>query len=492
MKRTFSKLTFMMTDCFRAITLSTTISFLLLFSSSSLAQDEEKTFAEIDSCFKSFKSYTQTKHGAEATNYITNNSFDYFEKILVQAKRADRSQVITMDYFDRYLILGSRHSIGKSSLMKMSSGKELFVAAVNHGLLEMNETLELSFDDPLINNNYAKVHPKAFGLDLLHSMIDIEFRKENRKWKLDYAAMIPGFNIGLPIIAKMTKMNESEFILSILEGITGRKPTQDIWEPIGSAANNWDAIKLAMFGLLYILSLFGVYRIAKWKNLNILAWMISAVFFHLFVLLTIIFIKPKSYLEQQLGSAIPIPPDPKLEGIKGWLLVFSILLILVHPAFLIRRLIETVDITNGAISMASQDPTPPNIHIAAIYNQNLYIYIAVFIVIIILTIITFISILKRKSYAVLWSKIYVWSFGVLMIIIFYWDAATWYGIEKMSSLFYGVDKDAFSKITTRMAIQIVLSLAFLLLWDGYFRKSVRTRQTFQKLNVQSKQQSKEL
>jgi len=451
---------------------------ITLLPTRGVGQDNEKNIAEIKSNFETLKILTQTKYGKDAAGYISNNSFDYFGSLNDKLKRADSTQIVKQNYFDKFLILGMRHCLPKDSLMKLSTGKDFFIAAVNNGLLEIGEESELNFDDAVIKNDYAKVHPSAYGRFLPN--VYYEFRKENGKWKLDYSSLLPYVNMGLQMAMKIARINETESILSSLEEITGRKPTNEIWKPLDTSSKTLEVVSLLVLTLIYVIIIFITYKTARKKNQNVGGWVIAAIFLHLFALLAILILKPKSLLELHGGYDNVTYTDPKLKGIKGWLLFFLVLIIVVHPSFLIWRWMELLDAKSQSYSQMCDNPTPMTIQITAAYSQHFYVSTVVTIVILLVSIITTLSVFKKKHYAPRWAKIYIIVFTLCMIIVFFMDLAVRYQILQVSSFLLPPDSTELGKIFGIFFLQIVLSFTLLTLWLKYFKKSVRVRQTFQK------------
>jgi hypothetical protein len=451
---------------------------LSLLPARGLGQSNEKDIAEIRSNYETLKILTQTKYGKDAANYISDNSFDYFGSLNDKVKGADSTQIVRHNYFDKFLILGMRHCLPKDSLMKLSTGKDFFISAVNIGLLEIGEESELNFDDAVISNDYAKVHPSAYGMSL--PTVYYEFRKENGRWKLDYSSLLPSVNMSLQMLTKMAGLNETENILSSLEEISGSKPTNEIWKPLDTSSKTLEIVFLLAWSLIYIIIIIATYKTAKRKNRNTVGWIIAAIFFHLFALLAILILKPKSLLELHGGYDSVAYTDPKLKGIKGWLLIFLVLIIVVHPSFLIWRWTNLLDAKSQSYSQMYNNPTPMAIQIAAAYAQHFYVSTVVTVVILLVSIITTLLVVKKKHYAPRWAKIYVVIFTACMIVVFFMDSGVKYQILQVQSFLLPPDPTESGKIFGTFFLQIILSLTLLILWLRYFKKSVRVRQTFQK------------
>ena len=79
-----------------------------------------------------------------------------------------------------------------------------------------------------INNDFAKGQFLANGQK---TPLYFHFYKEARVWKIDLTSLFPISTVAFKKMADDSGQSQNEYLFSLLESVTGRKPGSDIWKP---------------------------------------------------------------------------------------------------------------------------------------------------------------------------------------------------------------------------------------------------------------------
>ena len=126
------------------------------------------------------------------------------------------------------MIFSIRHRTAKEDILSFD-GKTLLTYAIQSGMVGKNSVAKNSIGDITIDGNFATGQFIANGQK---APLYFHFYKEDEQWKIDLTALFP---ISTNVFKKMADdsgQNQNEFLFSLLEMITGKKPGQEIWQPI--------------------------------------------------------------------------------------------------------------------------------------------------------------------------------------------------------------------------------------------------------------------
>lgn len=197
--------------------------FLALILHSCSGQKEE---ALVRKSFDNYKSAVLNDNGEEAVKYVCSRTIEYYSSILLKAKKADSSEVSSLGLMDKLMVFSIRHRATKSEILSFD-GEGLLVYAIKEGMVGKNSVANNTVGDVQIDAAFAKGQLLDNGQE---GPFYFHFYKEEGIWKIDLTAM---FSAGIAAFKTMQEdsgLGENEYLFSLLEMLTGRKPGNDIWE----------------------------------------------------------------------------------------------------------------------------------------------------------------------------------------------------------------------------------------------------------------------
>ncbi len=133
-----------------------------------------------------------------------------------------------LSMINRMQVLLLRHRIEPDSLKAMD-GKSVFSYAVNNQWIGKDAVVRAELRD--IASNGARGTAKV-TVDGQPTTEVFHFMKENNEWRFDLAPTIKKTDQALQMAVRNQGVSENEFIFSILTSLSGRKVTDDIWQPL--------------------------------------------------------------------------------------------------------------------------------------------------------------------------------------------------------------------------------------------------------------------
>lgn len=190
------------------------------------AQTKEENL--VRESFNNYKSSILNDKGEEAVRFVDSRTVGYYSEILELVKNAESSQVATLSLLDKLMVFTIRHRASREDIMSFD-GKGLLVYAINSGMVGKNSVSNNSVGEVTVNQHFAKGQFIANGQK---APFFFHFYKEDGQWKLDLTALFPVSGMALKKMVEDSGLSESEYIFSLLEVLTGRKPGQEIWRGI--------------------------------------------------------------------------------------------------------------------------------------------------------------------------------------------------------------------------------------------------------------------
>ena len=183
----------------------------------------------VKQAFNKYKSAILNDKAEEALDAVDSRTIKYYTDILDAVKTADSTKIESMSLIDKITVLSIRSRANKEEILAMK-GPDLFLYSIKNGMVGKNGVMNNSVGDIIINKDFAK------GLLLVNGKktpLYFHFYKEQRKWKLDITALFPVSNMSLQQMIKQSGKSENEYLLLLLQTLTGKKLGHEIWEPAG-------------------------------------------------------------------------------------------------------------------------------------------------------------------------------------------------------------------------------------------------------------------
>lgn len=196
----------------------------LLISWTALAQDDARVVREV---FEKYKEAVLASKGDDAVKYVDTNTIRYFDRILNDVKTADSASLVRKSLVDRLMIFTIRHKAAADDIAAFD-GRQLFVYAINTGIVAKNAIQNNGVGEIRIDGNKANGQFIFFGQK---APFHFEFNNEEGQWKMDLTSVFPMTEVGIRRFMGQTGLNENDYLLGMLEMVSGSRPGPQVWRP---------------------------------------------------------------------------------------------------------------------------------------------------------------------------------------------------------------------------------------------------------------------
>jgi hypothetical protein len=178
-------------------------------------------------CFAAYREAILSQRGNDAVERVNQATVDYYERVRGLALSAPEQEVRKLPLYDRMMVLLLRHRLPLDLLSGMN-GREVFVYGVNRGWIGKEDVMESDVGTVRVSGDRATAQFVKAGKP---TPLSYSFTKESGQWKMDLTAMAPAVNLALKQLIEREGVSEDEFLLDILESVSGQKPSARIWQP---------------------------------------------------------------------------------------------------------------------------------------------------------------------------------------------------------------------------------------------------------------------
>ena len=178
--------------------------------------------------FNNYKSAILNDKGNEAAGFVDSRTIRYYSDILTLVKNADSLQVDSLSVTDKLMVFSIRCRTSREDILSFD-GKKLLAYAVNSGMVGKNSVADNSIGNVTIDKDFAKGQLVVKGKA---APLYFHFYREEEQWKIDLTSIFPITTKLFQGMADESGQNTNDYLLSLLEIITGKKPGQEIWQPV--------------------------------------------------------------------------------------------------------------------------------------------------------------------------------------------------------------------------------------------------------------------
>ena len=196
----------------------------LLFTGITFAQNNEDK--AVRNSFDNYKNAILNDNGAEAVKHVSERTIRYYDAILDHVKNSDSAKVDSLSILDKLMVFSLRHRSTRNEILTFN-GRSLFVYAIKSGMVGKNSVANLTIGEVTIDNNTAKGQIESHGNK---SPMSFDFYKEGEGWKVDLTSIFPMSVSAFQKMAENAGETENQFLFSLLERVTGKKPGPEIWK----------------------------------------------------------------------------------------------------------------------------------------------------------------------------------------------------------------------------------------------------------------------
>ncbi len=128
------------------------------------------------------------------------------------------------------MVLSIRHRTSKEDILSFN-GEKLFIYAIEQGMVGKSSIGNNAIGETIITDNFAK---GTFLFQGQKTPYFFHFYKEDGQWKIDLTAL---FDISAGAFEQMiasSGKDENNYLLELLEILTGNKPDNTIWRPLSN------------------------------------------------------------------------------------------------------------------------------------------------------------------------------------------------------------------------------------------------------------------
>ena len=201
---------------------------LLLLLTGQLTYGQKSEEKLVKKSFDNYKSAILNDKGEEAVKYVDSRTIKYYSEILELVKTADSSKIETLSILDKLMVFSIRHRTDKNDILSFD-GETLLVYAIKSGMVGKNGVVNNSIGEVIIESEFAK---GQFITNGQKTPFYFHFYKEEGQWKIDLTSLFPVSTMAFKKMVDESGEDQNDYLFSLLEIITGRKPGPEIWQPI--------------------------------------------------------------------------------------------------------------------------------------------------------------------------------------------------------------------------------------------------------------------
>ena len=201
--------------------------FLILLLSSVCTFAQKSEVKAVKASFDNYKQAILSDKGEEAVQYVDSRTINYYGEVLEKVKHADSATVNGLALIDKVMVFSVRHRSTKQEILSFD-GKALLVYAIKSGMVGKNSVVNSSIGDVTVEGTFAKGQYVSNGQK---APFNFNFYKEDNAWKVDLTSIFPTTNMVFRKLVEESGQTENDFLFSILETLTGKRPGDDIWIP---------------------------------------------------------------------------------------------------------------------------------------------------------------------------------------------------------------------------------------------------------------------
>ncbi len=193
---------------------------------SCIGQENEESL--VKASFNGYKTSILNDQGEKAISFVDTRTISYYNEILEKVIKADSLTVNSLGILDKLMVLSIRHMTPKEDILSFN-GKGLLTYAIKEGMVGKNSVINTEIGDVEIDGEFAKGQFISNGQK---APLYFHFYKENDNWKVDLTSIFPPSALAFKKMIEDNGEVENEYLIQLLEMISGKKPLNNVWKPI--------------------------------------------------------------------------------------------------------------------------------------------------------------------------------------------------------------------------------------------------------------------
>jgi hypothetical protein len=192
-----------------------------------LAWAQASPAEQVKAAFASYKTAIMNDQGETAVNFVDSRTIRYYGQMLDMVRQADSAQIETLNIMDKLMVFSIRHRTPRADVLAFDA-RALLVYAIKSGMVAKSSVAALELGEVTIDGAFAKAQVVSQGKA---APFYFQFNDENG-WKLDLTALFPISVKVFQALADDSRQPTNEYLFSLLEMLTSRKPGPEIWQPV--------------------------------------------------------------------------------------------------------------------------------------------------------------------------------------------------------------------------------------------------------------------
>ena len=164
-------------------------------------------------------------NGLNAINYISKKTISEYSTLLQKVKQEDSLQLSKEELATKLFILKIRQLLPPDQILKLDN-QTLLVLAIDRGISNNNNIANSSLEKVTINDSSAKA---TLIINKKATPFIYSFFKESNVWKI---ILRTSLHTTYQQLFQDATISETEYINNQLLQISGRTPSNTIWQPI--------------------------------------------------------------------------------------------------------------------------------------------------------------------------------------------------------------------------------------------------------------------
>lgn len=179
--------------------------------------------------FLAYKYALLNNLGKDASDLVSQKTIDHYARLRKLALTGQPAELERLPPFNKLVVIAIRHNIPGEQLQKMSA-KEVFAHGVKEEWISKSSVAPYEIGTISVYGDYASAE-----ILLRNKPVDtlLEFRKENDVWRLNLMPLLQIASQRFALQLTQNHADEDKVILQIVESVSGRKVSNDIWNPTG-------------------------------------------------------------------------------------------------------------------------------------------------------------------------------------------------------------------------------------------------------------------
>jgi len=184
--------------------------------------------SSVKDCFNEYKAAILSRNGVKAVTLVDSSTFKLYSGLLEKVRLLDSSQLEKESLATKFEVFKVRHMIESKEINGMD-GKQLLTVLINRGISGNGNIESYSLGDIAIKNDSAQAQQLSEKKETPFRYL---FIKEGQFWRIRTASSSHAPDIFFKQMAFSGGITVNEYIYKLLEDISRKKPSADIWRPI--------------------------------------------------------------------------------------------------------------------------------------------------------------------------------------------------------------------------------------------------------------------